>query len=90
MLADNSLQGTHLAIEPAHIVLSRTRLDSSIRNTYAGRISALSQDNGQVRVSVEAGEHFEVLITHAALHEQGYGLGQDVWLSFKSTSVRVF
>ena len=90
ILAGQHGQGTHLAIEPAHIVLSNNCLDSSIRNSFPGRISALTEAHGQVRVGVEAGEHFEALITHAALRQQGFSLGHQVWLSFKSSSVRVF
>ncbi len=90
LLAGPHSRETHLAIEPAHIILSRSALDSSIRNSYRGRISALAEEKDQVRVTVEAGETFEVLITRAALRQQGFELGGELWLSFKSSSVQLF
>jgi tungstate transport system ATP-binding protein len=89
-LAGNHQHETHLAIEPAHIILSNSPLESSIRNSYRGRINALTEEQDQVRVSVDAGEKFEVLITQEALNQQDFNLGREIWLSFKSSSVQVF
>lgn len=82
--------GTHLAIEPAQIVLSHSYLDSSMRNAFEGRIVGLVEENGQVRVTIQAGEQFEVLVTHGSAESQQLNLGKKVWLSFKSSAVQVF
>ena len=89
-LPNTGCSGAHLAIEPAQIVLSNHSLDSSMRNTFEGRIIGLVEENGQVRVTVQAGEQFEVLVTRDSVALQKLGLGNKVWLSFKSSAVQVF
>jgi len=81
---------THLAIAPGDIVLSRARLDSSMRNCFEGRVTGIALENGHVRVTVAAGERFNAIITRASLAEQMLELGMPVWVSFKSTAVEIF
>lgn len=83
-------EGTHICIEPASIVLSKESLASSMRNAFRGRIVAISEENGKVRVKVESGERFQTLITAKSLDLLDLHLGDEVWLSFKSTAVKVF
>jgi molybdopterin-binding protein len=82
--------GDRIAIEPIHIVLSATALQSTMRNAFEGRITALREQDGQVQVTVEAGERFHATITHASLEDLNLGIGKQVWVSFKSSAVRVF
>jgi len=82
--------GHHLAIDPSQIVLSRHTLDSSMRNSFAGRITGMLEENGQIRVIVECRERFQVLITHIALTELSLNIGDTVWASFKSSAVVIF
>ena len=89
-LPDINSMGTQLAIEPAQIVLSNAPLESSMRNAFEGRIVGLVEEGGQVRVTVQAGERFEVLVTRDSVALQHLGLGNKVWLSFKSSAVQVF
>ena len=89
-LPEGLITGTHLAVEPTQIVLSTEPLISSMRNTFEGRIRGLTEQNGKVRVSVEAGESFDAIITHEACEDQGLRLGKLVWVSFKSTAIQVF
>lgn len=89
-LPNTSCLGTHLAIEPAQIVLSKELLESSMRNAFEGRVTGLAEENGQVRVTIQAGEQFEVLVTRSSVELQNLGLGNKIWLSFKSSAVQVF
>ncbi|MFC1664030.1 ATP-binding cassette domain-containing protein [Pseudomonadota bacterium] len=89
-LPNVSSLGMHLAIEPAQIVLSHAPLDSSMRNAFEGRIVGLVEESGQVRVTVQTGEQFEVLVTRDSVSLQQLGLGSKVWLSFKSSAVQIF
>ena len=82
--------GTHLAIDPRAIVLSREPLASSMRNTFQGRVVAISEEGGSVRVEIEAGERFRVQITAESLRLLDLRLGEPVHLSFKSTATRLF
>ncbi len=82
--------GKHFVIDPIEIVLSNGSLNSSMRNSFQGRVIAIAEDKGRVWITVEAGEKFQVQITQESLQEMSLNLGSDVWLNFKSTSVRVF
>ena len=84
------LEGTRLALEATQLVLSTHELDSSMRNRFEGRVSRMSHEHQQVHVVVEAGEIFHIIITPAALKELAVGIGDTVWVSFKSTSVHLF
>ena len=86
-LSDCDASVEHIAVDPKQIVLSRERLESSMRNSFCGTIDAIIRQDGQVKVIVDAGEEFQVMITHNAAKELGLLVGNKVWLSFKSTSI---
>ncbi len=87
LLADSPMHCKHIAIDPQEIVLSNQPLISSMRNQFLGRVNSISEDKGNVRVSVNAGEVFQALITHNALEELNLKPGGEVWVTFKSNSV---
>lgn len=87
---DGAAPGEHIAIAPVHIVLSPAPLRSTMRNVFEGRVTTLSDRDGRVHVTIDAGEAFHAVITHAALDELRLALGTVVWVSFKSSAVAVF
>ncbi len=89
-IPENISTGSHLTIDPGHLVLSKGRLESSMRNQFMGRIAAVQESRSQVQMSIEAGEKFHVIITHEALEDLDLHFGDSVWVSFKSSSVHVF
>ena len=82
--------GTHLAIDPCAIVLSREPLASSMRNSFEGRVVAIHEGGGGVRIEVEAGERFRVQITAESLRLLDLRVGQPTHLAFKSTATQLF
>ncbi len=82
--------GKRLVVDPAEIVLSNESLVSSIRNNFQGRVIAISEDKGRVWITVDAGEKFYVQITRQSLSEMSINIGSDIWVNFKSTTVKVF
>jgi len=82
--------GTQMAIESTHLVLSKDKLKSSMRNQFRGRVKSLQEVNGEIHVIVEAGESWHAIITHAALNELNINIGEQIYLSFKSSAVQVF
>jgi tungstate transport system ATP-binding protein len=80
----------HIAIDPKQIVLSKQRLDSSMQNSFLGKITGMAEENGRVRISVDAGEAFQCIVTHKALEELCLSIGSEAWISFKSSSILVF
>ena len=83
-------QAEHISIDPKLIVLSKSRIDSSMQNTFIGKITKMVEENDQVRVSVRAGEDFEAIVSHQSISELDLSIGVDIWLSFKSSSILVF
>jgi tungstate transport system ATP-binding protein len=90
IIPDGIEQVEHIAIDPKQIVLSKQKLDSSMQNSYPGKITGMVEEDGQVKVSVNTGENFQAIVTHKALEELGLSIGGDVWISFKSSSILVF
>lgn len=88
-VADHIAHGSRIALDPGHVVLSRSRLESSMQNTFPGRISSLREQDGEVLVTVEAGLRVHARVTHRAVSTQRLRPGVEVWVSFKSNAVRV-
>ena len=82
--------GTQIAVDPAHLVLSKEELKSSMRNHFQGRVKSLQEAYGEIHVIVEAEESWHAIITHASLNELNINIGDQIWLSFKSSAVQVF
>ena len=78
-----------IAVEPSQIVLSRAELDSSMRNSFPGRVTSMHSQGSNVHVTVDVGEKFHTVITGAAQEALKLGPGDAVWLSFKSNAVKV-
>ncbi|MDQ7091138.1 MAG: ATP-binding cassette domain-containing protein [Methylococcales bacterium] len=78
---------THISIDPRDIVLSKNRLNSSMQNQYQGRVIAITKENELVRVSVNAGDIFQVMITQEALTGLDLRLTALIWMSFKANAV---
>jgi tungstate transport system ATP-binding protein len=89
-VGDHVTDGTRIALDPAHVVLSSTRLESSMRNVFPGRITSLVEHGGEVLVTVDAGLRIHALVTHDAVLAQRLQPGAATWVSFKSNAVRVF
>ena len=90
VLPESITTGRHASINPQDIVLSTQALASSMRNHYKGRIITIADEMGSVRVNVDTGVVFKVLITYQALEELKLQLGGEVWVNFKSSAVVVF
>lgn len=90
VIPQNIEAGQHLAVDSKQLVLSKERLSSSMRNQFQGRVIAMTELEGQVRVSVDAGEIFQAIITHGALRDLAIHMGDEVWVSFKSSSLSLF
>ncbi len=89
MLLPSPAKGSRAVVASNDIILSLQPLQSSIRNRFKGRVSEIAELNGEVSVTVLAGEQFECLVTRAAVREMGLTLGQPVWVNFKSTAIKV-
>lgn len=79
----------HISVGPDEILLSRLPLESSARNVFYGRLIRIEEHGeGVLDVSVEAGESFIVRLTQQSFQELGLTIGDPVYITFKSTSVK--
>jgi len=90
ILTEAITEARHASINPQDIVLSTEALVSSMRNHFQGRVMLISDEMGRVRINVDTGEIFQVLITYQALAELNIRLGDKIWINFKSNAVVVF
>ena len=80
----------YVAIDPRQIVLSLEKLDSSMQNSFFGRIITMEDNDNNVRLNIDIGEKIQAIITRKAFSELKLSLNMHVWVSFKSTSVMTF
>lgn len=81
----------YIAIRPEDIVLSREVVSSSMRNSFAGSVSAVIDQGFYYEVHVQAGEvTLKSLITKTSLMELGLRETAPVFISFKAAAVHFF
>ena len=76
-------------IRPEDILISLDKMDSSARNNLKGRIVGVSEMDSIVKLKVNAGRIFTAQITYRSLLEMGLNVGQEIYLTFKASSVNV-
>ncbi|MDT8310701.1 MAG: TOBE domain-containing protein, partial [Methylophaga sp.] len=78
----------HIAIDPREIIISRhADKDSSARNQLPGRLTQIAEEGSDVRLRVDCGEAFQVIISPQSLQQLQLQLGDNLWLSFKASTV---
>ncbi|MCK4842660.1 MAG: ATP-binding cassette domain-containing protein, partial [Methylococcales bacterium] len=90
LLADEQQSYQHVSIDPNEIVLSRELIQSSMRNQFKGKVTGIVDEMGKIRITLLAGEIFQVLITKQALKELDISLADQLWVNFKSNSILAF
>lgn len=81
----------YIAIRPEDVVLSRRKLYSSMRNSFRGKVTDITDQGLYYEVSIFVdGVTFKSLITKSALFDLEVGEGSHIYLSFKSTAIHTF
>jgi molybdopterin-binding protein len=81
----------YIIISPDSIVLSEQSLDTSMRNSIKGEVVKVSHDNKRdVLIWLDVGFEICCKITKASYEKMKIHLGEELWVSFKATSVKVF
>jgi molybdopterin-binding protein len=78
---------TTVHVRPEDIIVSRSVMRSSARNNLQGKIVGVEEYDSIIRLTVDAGVGFTVQITRRSLEEMGLNVGQEVYLTFKASSV---
>lgn len=76
-------------IRSDEILVSKQPVRSSGRNMVGGTVKEVVNLESTVRLLVDAGEDFTVLVTKKSLSEMGIEVGDEVYLIFKASSVHV-
>ena len=88
---DNGADNLELiAIDPRQIVLSLQELDSSMQNSFLGKITGIIEDSNNIKLNIDIGEKIQAIITHKAFSDLKLSLRMKVWVSFKSSSIMIF
>ncbi|MCC7123059.1 MAG: ATP-binding cassette domain-containing protein [Gammaproteobacteria bacterium] len=82
--------GTRIQIDPARIVVSSARLESSLRNVYAGQVIALATDDDGIHVTLDVGLRLQALLSRESVTALGLAPGHAVWAGFDPHAVRVY
>ena len=70
-------------------LLSMKNAPSSARNNLAAKIIKIFLQGSQIRVTVDCGFPLVALITRRSYEELGLGIGHEVIVSFKASSVHL-
>ena len=76
-----------IQVRPEDIIISRGKMESSARNSLLGRISGITEQNSIVKLKVDVGCLVTVQITRKSMVEMGLNVGQEIYLTFKASSV---
>jgi molybdopterin-binding protein len=80
---------TQVFVSPEDIILSESRLASSARNVFKGKIVEVSDIGALVRLKVDVGKPFTVQITKRSFNEMRLNLNAEVFIAFKASSVQI-
>ncbi len=78
-----------VCIRPDEILLSKRSIRSSGRNTLRGKITEISDRGATVKLKVDVGQEFVVMITKRSFLDMRSNMGSKVYITFKASSVHV-
>ena len=78
-----------IAVRPEDISVSFSPIKNDTVNVLRGTVVEFADQGPTVSVTVNAGLSFSVIMTKSAFVEKSLDSGQQVWLSFKSATVKV-
>jgi tungstate transport system ATP-binding protein len=78
-----------VALAPSAVLLSLEPPRTSAQNVLRGTVARLSETEGRVRATVDAGVPIEAVLTRASAKELGLEPGKEVYAVFKATAVRL-
>ena len=83
----------HIAIRSNDILISNEKIilyPSSARNVFQGEVAGILNRTNHVEILIDIGVTLHVDITLMSCQEMGLTAGNKVWVTFKTTSVKVF
>jgi len=90
VLATDKHGSVKVSIDPKEIIVSREKFQSSARNCLTGKVSSIIDQGSVVKLTADCGIKLISQITHKSLEELGINVGQQVYLTFKTSSIKVY
>ena len=87
---NNKKEVEYVSIDPRQVVLSLRKLDSSMQNSFLGKIISMEDSGNYIKLNIDIGEKIQTIITYKAFNALELTLNMNVWVSFKSVSVMVY
>jgi len=78
-----------VCIRPDEILLSKRPIRSSGRNTLKGKITEISDRGATVKLKVDAGREFAVMITKKSFLDMKPSVGSRAYITFKASAVHL-
>jgi tungstate transport system ATP-binding protein len=72
------------------LILSREPLASSARNQLRGKVIAVAEEGGLLRVSIDCGVLLHSVVTRVSARELGVAAGSECVVTFKASAVRLY
>ena len=88
-VTDGEKGSVKVVVSPRDIIISKAPLASSARNSFAGKISSIHEVGGHIDLLVDANPKFKVWITKKSQENLSLNITDEVFLSFKASSVKV-
>ncbi|WFN35571.1 ATP-binding cassette domain-containing protein [Methanogenium sp. S4BF] len=82
--------GVTATVRPEDIMVSRSRIESTARNCFAGTITDVADNGSMVRLSVDTGLPFIAAVTRQGWYALGAEIGDTVYLTVMAQSVHIF
>jgi molybdate/tungstate transport system ATP-binding protein len=81
----------HIAFKADDVILSNNKFESSARNSFQGTVESINKKLSLSEVTVLVNKtKFTSMITHDSLKEMKIFIGEPIWVTFKSSAVKVF
>lgn len=90
ILATDRTGSVKVSIDPKEIIISQEKFESSARNCLSGKVSSIIDEGSVVKLTVDCGIKLVAQITHKSLEELGINVSQQVYLTFKTSSIKVY
>ncbi|MBD3413544.1 MAG: ATP-binding cassette domain-containing protein [Candidatus Aminicenantes bacterium] len=87
---EKQAEKAYIAVRSNDIILSKARLESSARNAFSGRVIKGIKRTNHVEMIVDIGVWLYVDITYQSFREMPLDPGSRIWVTFKTSAVKVF
>lgn len=90
ILSKDIVEAEYIIVDPRQITLFRNEPSSDTQNKFCGKIIRILKRNKKLEILIDADEIFCVLLDYKVMKEQGFVLGEKVWLCFGHSSILIF